>query len=116
MNPKDLLASLGNPMDLMRKAKEMQDGMARMQEELARKTATADAGGGLVTATANGRMEIVKVRIDRAKVDLNDLEMLEDVIAAACAAAQAKAAGMAQDAMRQMAADAGLPPGLLPGM
>ena len=106
----------GNPMELMRKAKEMQESMRRMQEEMGRQTATADAGGGLVTATANGRLEIVKVRIDRAKVDVNDLELLEDVITAACAAAQAKAAAMSQEAMRRMAGDAGLPPGLLPGL
>ncbi len=116
MNPNDLLGAMGNPMELMRKAQEMQDSMRRMQEEMGRRTATADAGGGLVTATANGRLEIVKVRIEKSKVDVNDLELLEDVIAAACAAAQVKAAAMSQEAMRRAAADAGVPAGLLPGM
>ncbi len=107
----------GNPMDLMRKAQELQANMQRMQEELAKQTVTADAGAGMVSATVNGRMELVKVRIDKAKIDpAGDVELLEDVITAAVAAAQAKAAGMVQDRMRQMAADAGLPPGLLPGM
>ena len=117
MNPNDLLASLGNPMELMRKAQEMQTTMQRMQEELAKQTVTADAGGGMVSAVVNGRMEVVKVRIDRSKIDpVADVEILEDVITAAIAAAQAKAAAMMQDRMRQMAADAGLPAGVLPGL
>ena len=113
----DALKSLGNPMDLMRKAQQMQEAMQRTQEELARQTVTADAGAGMVTATVNGRLELVKVRIDKAKIDpARDLELLEDVITAAVAAAQAKAAAMVQDRMRKVAADAGLPAGLLPGM
>ncbi len=113
----DALKSLGNPMDLMRKAQEMQANMQRLQDEAARQTVTADAGGGMVSAVVNGRMEVVKVRIDRAKIDpAADTELLEDVITAAIAAAQQKAAGLMQDQMRRMAADAGLPPGLLPGV
>jgi DNA-binding YbaB/EbfC family protein len=113
----DALKSLGNPMDLMRKAREMQEAMQRTQDELAKQTVTADAGGGMVSAVVNGRMELVKLRIDRAKIDpAADTELLEDVITAAVAAAQAKAAVMVQERMRRVAADAGLPPGLLPGM
>jgi DNA-binding YbaB/EbfC family protein len=112
----DALKSLGNPMDLMRKAREMQENIQKMQEELARQTLTADAGGGMVSAVVNGRMEVVKVRIDKSKIDLNDTEMLEDVITAAIAAAQAKAGEMMRSEMQKMAAGAGLPPGLLPGM
>src|SRR5437763_10117817 len=111
----DALKSLGNPMELMRKAREMQDRMKQVQEELAKKQVTADAGGGMVSAVVNGRMELVKVRIDKSKIDVNDTELLEDVITAAVAAAQAKAAEMVQADMQKMAADAGLPPGL-PGL
>ena len=113
----DALKSLGNPMELMRKARELQENMQRVQEELAKQTVTADAGGGMVSAVVNGRLEVVKVRIDRSKVDpAADTELLEDVITAAIAAAQAKAAALVQDRMRKMAADAGLPAGMLPGM
>src|SRR5436305_12694909 len=108
----DALKALGNPMELMRKAREMQEKMKQMQEELASKQVTADAGGGMVSAVVNGRMELVKIRIDKTKIDVNDTEMLEDVITAAVAAAQAKAADMAQAEMQKMAGDAGLPPGL----
>ena len=74
-------------------------------------------GNGLNGIAVNGRLELVKVRIDRAKIDpAADTEMLEDVITAAVAAAQAKAAGLVQERMRKVAVDAGLPAGMLPGM
>jgi DNA-binding YbaB/EbfC family protein len=110
----DALKSLGNPMELMRKAKEMQENMQTMQEELAKKTVSADAGGGMVSAVVNGRLEVVKVRIDRSKIDVNNTEMLEDVITAAIAAAQSKAADMMRSEMQKVAAGAGIPPGMLP--
>jgi len=111
------ITMFGNPIEMMRKARELQETMQRVQEELGKQTVTADAGGGMVSAVVNGRLEVVKVRIDRSKIDpAGDTEMLEDVITAAIAAAQAKAAAMTQERMRRMAADAGLPPGMLPGM
>ena len=110
----DGLKDMGNLGDLMRKAQEMQQQMQKAQEELARKTVTADAGGGMVQATVNGRMELVKLHIDKTKVDVNDTEMLEDVIIAAVNGAQKKAGEMAQDEMKKTAAGMGIPPGLLP--
>ncbi len=112
----DALKSLGNPMELMRKAKEMQEKMKQIQEDLARRQVSADAGGGMVSAVVNGRMELVKVRIDKTRIDVNDTDLLEDVITAAVAAAQAKAADMVKDEMQKMAANAGLPAGMLPGI
>ena len=108
-----MFGGLGNPMELMQKAKQLQEKMQQMQDDLARQQVTADAGGGLVSAVVNGKLEVVKVKIDKSKVDLNDLDLLEDVITAAVGAAQAKAAGMMQNAMAKMAADAGLPAGML---
>jgi DNA-binding YbaB/EbfC family protein len=110
----DALKSLGNLPGLMAKAKEMQEKMRLMQEELARKQVTADAGGGMVQATVNGRMELVKLSIDKSKIDPNDTEMLEDVIVAAVAAAQSKASDTAKEEMQKMAGELGLPPGMLP--
>ena len=68
----------------------------------------------MVHATVNGRMELVKLHIDKSKIDPNDTEMLEDLIVAAVAAAQTKAADTAKAEMQKMAADMGLPPGMLP--
>ena len=112
----DGLKNLGNLRDLMGKAQEMQQNMQRMQEEMARKQISADAGGGMVTATVNGRLEIVSVKIDKSRVDVNDTEMLEDLIVAAVRAAQTKSAQEMQAEMSKMTAGMGLPPGMLPGM
>ena len=111
----DGLKGLGNLPGLMAKAREMQDKMQAMQEDLAKKQVTSDAGGGMVQATCNGRLELVKLRIDKSKIDPNDTDMLEDVIVAAVAAAQAKAADAAKEEMAKMAQEMGLPPGMLPG-
>ena len=112
----DALKNLGNLPGLLAKAREMQDRMKAVQEELARKTVEADAGGGMVTATVNGRLEVTRVRIDKSKIDVNDTDMLEDVTVAAIAAAQRKAAEMVREEMSKVAGEMGLPPGALPGM
>src|SRR5256714_15155681 len=112
----DALKNLGNLGDLMRKAQEMKGKMAQMQEDLAKKSVSADAGGGMVEATVNGRLELLKLRIDKSKIDASDTEMLEEVIVAAVPAAQIKALEMSQAEMQKIASDMGLPPGALPGM
>src|SRR3954468_19040661 len=108
------LGGMGGLGGLMQKAREMQEKMKAMQEELARKQVTADAGGGMVQATVNGRMELVRLKIDRAKlVDPADTEMLEDLVVAAVHAAQVKASEMMQEEMQKAAGEMGLPPGML---
>ena len=109
----DAFKNLGNLGELMTKARQMQDQMKQMQEELAKKQVTADAGGGMVQATVNGRLELVKLHIDKSKVDLNDTELLEDLIVAAVHGAQSRAAEMMKAEMQKMTGDLGLPPGLL---
>ena len=110
----DAFKNLGNLGDLMNKARQMQDQMKSMQEELAKKQVTADAGGGMVQATVNGRMELVKLRIDKSKVDVNDTELLEDLVVAAVHGAQGRAAEMMKAEMQKLTSEMGLPPGLLP--
>jgi DNA-binding YbaB/EbfC family protein len=111
----DGLKDLGNLGSLMAKAQEMQGKFRAMQEEMAKKLITADAAGGMVQATVNGRMELVKLRIDKSKVDVNDTELLEDVIVAAVSAAQARATEVMKAEMSKAAGEMGLPPGILPG-
>ena len=112
----DALKNLGNLPGLMAKAREMQDRMKSMQEELARKTVTADAGAGAVEATCNGKLELVRIKIARERFpDPGDTEMLEDLIVAAVHAAQGKAADLAKSEMQRVASEMGLPPGMLPG-
>jgi nucleoid-associated protein EbfC len=106
----DALKNLGGLGEMMRKAKEMQ---AKFQEELGKKQITAEAGGGMVQATVSGRMELIKLKIDKTKIDLNDTDMLEDVIVAAVHAAQARAAEVVKGEMNRMAGELGLPPGMI---
>jgi hypothetical protein len=108
------LKNLGDLGEMMKKARAVQDQMKQLQEDLARKQITADAGGGMVQATVNGRMELVKLKIDKSRIDPNDTEMLEDVIIAAVHAAQSRAGETLKQEMSKMAAGMGLPPGLLP--
>ena len=109
----DALKNFGNLGDLMKRAREMQDQMKQLQDEAAKKQITAEAGAGMVQATVNGRLELVKIKIDKSKLDVNDTDLLEDVIVAAVAAAQTKAAQAMQDEMKKMAGDMGLPPGMV---
>jgi len=110
----DALKGLGNLGGLMAKAREMQTKMKEVQDELGRKQDSSDAGGGMVEAVVNGRLELVKLRIDKSKIDVNDTELLEDMIVAAVHGAQVKAAEMTKEEMGKVASDMGLPPGLLP--
>lgn len=109
----DAFKNMGGMGDLMRKAGEMRQKMQEIQENLARRQVTADAGGGMVQATVNGKMELVKIHIDKTKVDLNDTEMLEDLIVAGVKAAQQRAAEVMRQEMEKTAGEMGLPPGLL---
>lgn len=113
----DMLKNLGDLPGLMRKAQEMQQKMQAVQEEIGRRQFTADAGAGMVTATVNGKMELIKLRIDKDKLDVTDTALVEDMTVAAVAAAQRRAADSIQAEMSKMTADLGLPPGMgLPGM
>jgi len=109
----DALKNLGNMGEMLKQAKQMQEKMAALQEELARKQVVADAGAGMVEATVNGKQQLVKLRIDKQKIDVNDTEMLEEMVVAAVSAAQAKAQEMMKEEMQKTMGGLGLPPGLL---
>ncbi len=97
---------------IMKMAKDMKERMPAMQEELARKQYTAEAGGGMVSATVSGRMELVGLKISPDVVREGDVEMLEDLVKSAVSAAQAKAAAGAAEMMQELTGGMELPPGL----
>ena len=72
-----------NQANMMRQAQKMQQDLIRMQEEQERKTYSAAAGGGMVTATVNGKHELVALEIKEDAVDPEDVEMLQDMVIAA---------------------------------
>ncbi len=72
-----------NQAAMMKQAQKMQQEMLRMQEEMENKTYTAAAGGGMVTATVNGKHQVVGIEIKPEAVDPDDVEMLQDMVIAA---------------------------------
>ena len=72
-----------NQAAMMRQVQKMQQEAMKMQEEMENKTYTAAAGGGVVSATVNGKHEIVSLDIKPEAVDPDDVEMLQDLIIAA---------------------------------
>jgi len=90
-----MLGGLGNFAGMLKSAKELQGNLARMQEEMAARRFEAASGGGVVTATVDGRGTLLKIVIDPKAA--SDVELLEDLIVAAVAAAGAKA----QETMKQ---------------
>ena len=72
-----------NQAAMMKQAQKLQQEMLRMQEEQENKTYSAAAGGGMVTATVNGKHELVNLEIKPDAVDPDDVEMLQDMVIAA---------------------------------
>jgi hypothetical protein len=99
--------------NLMKQAQQMQERVKKLQEEAANKTVEASSGGGMVTVTANGRQEVLSIRIDRSVVDPNDIEMLQDLVTAAVNEALRKSQEIMKEEMGRLTSGMGLPPGLL---
>ena len=72
-----------NQAAMMKQAQKMQQEMLRLQAEQEAKTFTAAAGGGMVSATVNGKHELVNLEIKPEAVDPDDVDMLQDMIIAA---------------------------------
>lgn len=72
-----------NQAAMIKQAQKMQQEMLRMQEEMENKTYSASAGGGMITATVNGKHELLSLDINPEAVDPDDVEMLQDLVIAA---------------------------------
>jgi DNA-binding YbaB/EbfC family protein len=107
------IPGLGNIQDVMKRAQEMQQRIALVQEELAQKTVSAESGGGMVKVTANGKQHILKITIERDVIDPKDAELLEDLIVAGVNKALDESQKMAQEEMKK--ATAGMLPNI-PGL
>jgi nucleoid-associated protein EbfC len=100
--------------NIMKEAQKLQAQMEQLQAEVANKRVDATAGGGMVTVEANGRQEILSVKIDREVINPDDAQMLEDLITAACNEALRKSRELVQAEMGKLTAGLNLPgmPGL----
>ena len=105
------IPNMGN---LLKQAQQFQAKLAKLQEELADKTVEASSGGGMVAVVANGRQEIVSIKIDPEVIDPGDKEMLQDLILAAVNDALSRAKSMMNEEMGKLTHGLNLPqiPGL----
>ena len=99
----------GMNMNMLKQAQKMQQDMMRMQQELQEKEYEAKAGGGVVSATVNGKHELRKLTIDPEAVDPEDVELLQDMIVAAVNEAMRAADGDAADTMSKLTGGLNLP-------
>ena len=94
---------------MMKQAQKMQAKIMKIQDEMAERSVEASAGGGMVTVTANGKQEILSIRIEPEVVDPEDVEMLQDLVAAAVNEALKKAQEMVAEEMAKVTGGMQLP-------
>ena len=92
----------GINMNMIKQAQKMQENMQKMQAELEAKEYTAQAGGGVVSATVNGKRELLSITIDPEAVDPDDVEMLQDMIVAAVNEAITQSENATNEAMSKL--------------
>ncbi|CAI4030013.1 MAG TPA: YbaB/EbfC family nucleoid-associated protein [Nitrospiraceae bacterium] len=102
----------GNMASLMKQAQAMQEQMTKIQEEAASKQVTGTAGGGIVTVTVTGGMQVVSVKIDPEVVKSGDVEMLQDLTVAATNEALRNAREMMANELKSLTGGLNIP-GLL---
>ena len=90
---------LGN---IMKQAQELQERLGQIQEEAAARTVEASAGGGMVTAVVNGRLEVVALRIDPEVFKAGDTDMVQDLVIAAVNQGIRAAQEMMADEMKKV--------------
>lgn len=100
------MQNIGN---IMKQAKKMQEKIGRLQQELETKTTEAQAGGGMVRVVVNGKFEIVSLKIEKEVVNPEDIEMLQDLIAAAVNEGIRKSQEMASSEMAKITGGLGIP-------
>jgi DNA-binding YbaB/EbfC family protein len=95
--------------NIMKQAKKMQEQIGQIQQELETKTIEAQAGGGMVRVIVNGKFNIVSIKIEKDVVNSEDIEMLQDLIAAAVNEGIRKAQEMASTEMAKITGGLGIP-------
>ena len=95
--------------NIMKQAKKMQERMGQLQQELEMKTVEAQAGGGMVKVVVNGKFEVISLKIEKDVVNPEDIEMLQDLVAAAVNEGIRKAQEMASEEMAKITGGMGIP-------
>jgi len=95
--------------DLLKQAQQFQQRMATVQEELAGKVVTGTSGGGMVTATVNGKGELVDLAIEQGLVNPAEVAMLQDLVMAAVNDGLNKARELGKQEMGKLTGGLNLP-------
>jgi nucleoid-associated protein EbfC len=88
--------------NMMKEAQKLQQQMLAMQEEVGKRKVEATAGGGMVTVEANGKQEIIAIKIDPEVISKDDVQMLEDLVLAASNEALRKSREMVQQELGKL--------------
>ena len=88
--------------NMMKEAQRLQQQMLAMQEEIGKREVEATAGGGMVTVKANGKQELLAVKIDAEVINKDDPQMLEDLVLAACNEALRKSRELVQQELGKL--------------
>ena len=107
-----MFGNMGNMAGMMKKVQKLQADMAKMQEELKGRTLEVSTGGGAVKVVVNGEKKIQSIKIAPSAVDPEDVEMLEDLVAAAVNEAMTKVDDMMAQEMGKLTGGLNLPPGM----
>lgn len=108
------LSNFSNMAKILKQAGQLKEQMEQMQQELARRTVDASAGGGMVNVTVNGRQEVVSIEIDEEIVSSGDGEMIQDLVTAACNAALERSREMMREEMAKLTGGLGIDiPGIM---
>jgi DNA-binding YbaB/EbfC family protein len=94
---------------LMARAREMQERLARVQQELAARRVEGSAGGGMVRAVATGELRIVEIEIEPSLLEGGDRAMIQDLAAAAVNDALTNAQKMIQQELQQVSGGLSIP-------
>lgn len=100
------LSSLG---DVLKQAQALQEQMSELQKQAAERTVESSAGGGMVKAVVNGRMELVSIEIDPEALAARDKEMLQDLIVAAVNQGIRNAQALVAQEMKKLTGGLNLP-------
>jgi len=95
--------------NIMKQAKKMQEQMGKLQQELEMKTVEAQAGGGMVKVVVNGKFEVISLKIEKEVVNPEDVEMLQDLLAAAINEGIRKAQELTAQEMAKITGGLGIP-------
>ena len=104
---------LGNMQNMLKQAQKVKEQIEKLQAEAGEKIVEASAGGGMVTAVAKAKGEIVSIRIEPEIIKEGDIEMVQDLVTAAVNEALNKGKEIMKEEVGKVATGFGLPPGLI---